>query len=145
MVVALDTGIQFGLRCEEVLLGGLIGSSDGIQLLLGELHKFGLFLLRKARDGGDFLLDSLQDQGEEGVLLVVHESLGQSFDGGVQDYFLDIFSVGSFEGLLQLLEGDDHESLQLFGLVGLLVGLSALQDVQGTLSDVVLELQVLVG
>lgn len=146
MVVVLDRGIESRrLGGQEVLLCLSVSVSDLLQLVVSQSKKLALLLNRELRELLNVFLNDGLDDGEDGIVLVVHVALGETNDGGVEHLSLDLLSVGALELSVDLLASIIENGLDVFGLVELLIGLGLLKDAQSSVSDVLLEVEVLVG
>lgn len=114
-------------------------------MFLGKFDQLSLFLGGESGDGGSVFADSFEDEGKKWVPLVIHESLGESLDGGIETLRQDLVLVGSLEGFIQLNECVVDKFLELSLLVGSFEGLGLFKDIERSISEVVLEIKVLVG
>jgi len=118
---------------------------DTGELFFGQGNQLGLLKRGQVLDLLNLSLDGVDDQGEEGVGGVVHVALAETVDGGVEHSLLDGFLVAAVEGLVELGDGFVQDALEDPVAVLLLVGLGLLEDVDGSLVDLLVESVILVS
>jgi len=146
LFMSLKSTIQtLGFTFQIVLLSLSIRVSKRLDLSFTEGDELALFFFRQVSVSFHFSFDVVLDQRKDGIVVVFHVSLGQTFESRVQHGSLDItsfltsqssieFSVSTFDDT-----GKDLVSIHFFH------GFSLSQDVLGSVVDVLLEVLVFVG
>jgi hypothetical protein len=146
VLVVLDSGVQSrGLSLQEVLLSLLISVSDLLQLVVSQSEKLALLLNGKLGEFLNVLSNNGLNDGENGIVGVVHETLGETVDGGVEHFSLDFLGVGTLELSVDFLSSVLDDGLDVLRLVKLFIRLGLLEDAQGSLGNVSLEVEVFIS
>ena len=99
--VGLDTGVVEGrLGGQVALLGTFVLCEDSLLLVFVEHEEFLLFEGSQALVSSGSLLDFTLEDGEEGIVLVLHDTLAESLEGGLEELVLN---SGTLDRVLQLL------------------------------------------
>jgi len=99
--VGLDTGVvEGGLGGQEAVLGTSVLFEDSLLLVVVEHEEFLLFGGRQVLVSSGSLLDFALEDGEKGIVLVLHDSLAESLEGRLEELVLN---SGTLDWVLQLL------------------------------------------
>jgi len=93
--VGLDTGVvEGGLGGQVAVLGTLVLCEDSLLLVVVEHEEFLLFGGRQALVCSGSLLDFTLEDGEKGIVLVFHDTLAESLEGGLEELVLNSGTLG---------------------------------------------------
>ena len=93
--VGLDTGVvEGGLGGQVAVLGTLVLREDSLLLVVVEHEEFLLFGGRQALVCSGSLLDFTLEDGEKGIVLVFHDTLAESLEGGLEELVLNSGTLG---------------------------------------------------
>lgn len=130
--------LDFGLSEDVLVAGAGISVPEGGELVLGEGDEAVLLFRANLAELLHGLVDSLDDEGEDGVLGVVHLALGDALERQVEDVSLDlglVVAVGDVDALEGLLDDAVDDLVLVDGLEDFRLA----EDVLGAGVDVVLE------
>lgn len=140
--VVAEGAVDLGLGEDVLVTSSSISVAEGSQLLLSQGDQLVLFLRGDLAELLDSPVDGLQDEGEDGVLGVVHLALSNTFKSQFEDISFD-FSLVLLVGDIDALEGLLHDGRDDLVLVDCLKGLGLTENALGTSVKVVLESQLL--
>lgn len=103
-----------------------------------------MFVSGKVGVFGSVDLDVVVDDGEDGIVFVFHDTLGETDQSRFEHLLLDGFFVGG-ELSIDFLRGIFNDLLKNSGSVDLFERLSLLEEVLSSFGDMFLEVDVLVG
>ena len=141
LLVALNSGVADGWGGRQVLLLGTLVLSDDCSLLgVGEHEQLLLLLCGQILVCGSSRLDLILKDGQERVVLVLHDALAQAGERRLEEVVFDLGTLSWISKLLlnlgeRLLANIGDQSLK----VGLLVSLDRLEHVGSSVVEVTLE------
>ena len=104
-----------------------------------------LLFFRQTVDLAHLRFKFLENQWQQGVVLIIHLSLGKALDGALQALSVNRILVRSLEGPLQFLLSGLDKFLKHNALVVLFEVLGLLENIERSVGKVVLQLEILVG